>query len=91
MPAANGMTHKRSNYNNICSHSDRKICHRAEPTAAARAAPHDETKHEWCKPTPRIGRFIRPEEVAAAAPSCLQAEAGTITGQQMIICSSSSL
>lgn len=40
---------------------------------------------------PPIGRFIRPEEVAALAAFLLSAEAGAITGQQITICGGSSL
>ena len=40
---------------------------------------------------PPIGRFIRPEEVAAAVAFLLSPEAGAITGQQLVICGGSSL
>ncbi|MCK8785739.1 SDR family oxidoreductase [Roseomonas sp. NAR14] len=40
---------------------------------------------------PPIGRFIRPEEVAALAAFLLSPEAGAITGQQIVICGGSSL
>jgi NAD(P)-dependent dehydrogenase (short-subunit alcohol dehydrogenase family) len=40
---------------------------------------------------PPIGRFIRPEEVAAAVAFLLSPDAGAITGQQLIICGGSSL
>jgi NAD(P)-dependent dehydrogenase (short-subunit alcohol dehydrogenase family) len=40
---------------------------------------------------PPIGRFIQPEEVAAMAAFLLSAEAGAITGQQIVICGGSSL
>ncbi|MBR0755425.1 SDR family oxidoreductase [Bradyrhizobium jicamae] len=40
---------------------------------------------------PPIGRFIRPEEVAAAVAFLLSADAGAITGQQLVICGGSSL
>lgn len=40
---------------------------------------------------PPIGRFIRPEEVAAATAFLLGPEAGAITGQQIVICGGSSL
>jgi 3-oxoacyl-[acyl-carrier protein] reductase len=40
---------------------------------------------------PPIGRFVTPEEVAAAAAFLLGPEAGAITGQQIVICGGSSL
>lgn len=40
---------------------------------------------------PPIGRLIRPEEVAALTAFLLGAEAGAITGQQLVICGGSSL
>lgn len=40
---------------------------------------------------PPIGRFIRPEEVAAAVAFLLSGEAAAITGQQIVICGGSSL
>jgi 3-oxoacyl-[acyl-carrier protein] reductase len=40
---------------------------------------------------PPIGRYIRPEEVAALTAFLLGPEAGGITGQQMLICGGSSL
>jgi NAD(P)-dependent dehydrogenase (short-subunit alcohol dehydrogenase family) len=40
---------------------------------------------------PLIGRFIRPEEVAAMTAFLLGPEAGAITGQQIVICGGSSL
>jgi len=40
---------------------------------------------------PPIGRFVRPEEVAAATAFLLGPEAGAITGQQVVICGGSSL
>lgn len=42
------------------------------------------------KPPP-IGRFIRPEEVAALAAFLLSPDAGAITGQQMVVCGGASL
>lgn len=40
---------------------------------------------------PPIGRYIEPEEVAAAVAFLLSAQAGAITGQQLSICGGSSL
>src|SRR4051794_8529605 len=40
---------------------------------------------------PPIGRFIRPEEVAAMTAFLLGPNAGAITGQQIVICGGSSL
>jgi NAD(P)-dependent dehydrogenase (short-subunit alcohol dehydrogenase family) len=40
---------------------------------------------------PPIGRFIRPEEIAALAAFLLSAEAGAITGQQILVCGGASL
>jgi 3-oxoacyl-[acyl-carrier protein] reductase len=40
---------------------------------------------------PPIGRFIRPDEVAAATAFLLGPEAGAITGQQIVICGGGSL
>jgi NAD(P)-dependent dehydrogenase (short-subunit alcohol dehydrogenase family) len=40
---------------------------------------------------PRIGRLIRPEEVAALTAFLLGPEAGAITGQQIMVCGGASL
>lgn len=40
---------------------------------------------------PPIGRYVRPEEVAATAAFLLGPDAGAITGQQIVICGGSSL
>ena len=40
---------------------------------------------------PPIGRFVRPEEVAALAAFVLSADAAAITGQQLVICGGASL
>jgi NAD(P)-dependent dehydrogenase (short-subunit alcohol dehydrogenase family) len=40
---------------------------------------------------PPIGRFIKPEEVAAMTAFLLGPEAGAITGQQIVLCGGSSL
>ena len=41
--------------------------------------------------TPPIGRFVRPDEVAALTAFVLSEEAAAITGQQLVICGGSSL
>jgi len=41
--------------------------------------------------TPPIGRFVRPEEVAALTAFVLSEEAAAITGQQLVICGGASL
>jgi NAD(P)-dependent dehydrogenase (short-subunit alcohol dehydrogenase family) len=40
---------------------------------------------------PPIGRFIEPSEIAAYAAFLLSADAGAITGQQLLICGGASL
>lgn len=40
---------------------------------------------------PPIGRFIRPEEIAALTAFLLSGEAGAITGQQILVCGGASL
>jgi NAD(P)-dependent dehydrogenase (short-subunit alcohol dehydrogenase family) len=52
---------------------------------------HDPGRTAMPPRRPPIGRFIRPEEVAALTAFLLSAEAGAITGQQMVICGGASL
>ena len=40
---------------------------------------------------PPIGRFVRPEEIAALAAFLLSDDAGAITGQQILVCGGASL
>ena len=40
---------------------------------------------------PPIGRYVKPEEVAATVAFLLRPDAGAITGQQIIICGGASL
>jgi NAD(P)-dependent dehydrogenase (short-subunit alcohol dehydrogenase family) len=40
---------------------------------------------------PPIGRFIKPEEVAALTAFLLSEQAGAITGQQIVVCGGASL
>lgn len=51
----------------------------------------DRTRATIAPKLPPIGRFIQPEEVAAAVAFLLSGEAAAITGQQLVICGGSSL
>jgi 3-oxoacyl-[acyl-carrier protein] reductase len=44
-----------------------------------------------CQASPPIGRFVRPEEIAATTAFLLSKEAAAITGQQLVTCGGSSL
>jgi NAD(P)-dependent dehydrogenase (short-subunit alcohol dehydrogenase family) len=52
---------------------------------------HDPARSGAPPRCPPIGRFIRPDEVAALTAFLLSPEAGAITGQQMVICGGASL
>ena len=61
------------------------------PAATETPMLHDPARSSLPPRRPPIGRFIRPEEVAAATAFLLGPEAGAITGQQIVICGGSSL
>jgi NAD(P)-dependent dehydrogenase (short-subunit alcohol dehydrogenase family) len=61
------------------------------PAATETPMLNDPARGEVAPKMPPIGRFIRPEEVAAAVAFLLSSEAGVITGQQLVICGGSSL
>ena len=61
------------------------------PAATETPMLHDPARSASPPRLPPIGRYIRPEEVAAATAFLLGPEAGAITGQQIVICGGSSL
>jgi 3-oxoacyl-[acyl-carrier protein] reductase len=61
------------------------------PAATETPMLDDRTRSGTPPRMPPIGRFIRPEEVAALTSFLLSADAGAITGQQIVICGGSSL
>ena len=61
------------------------------PAATATAMLGDPARSGVAPKLPPIGRFIRPDEVAAAVAFLLSADAAAITGQQLVICGGSSL
>jgi NAD(P)-dependent dehydrogenase (short-subunit alcohol dehydrogenase family) len=61
------------------------------PAATETPMLNDPARSNVTPKLPPIGRFIRPEEVAAAVAFLLSPEAGAITGQQLVICGGSSL
>jgi NAD(P)-dependent dehydrogenase (short-subunit alcohol dehydrogenase family) len=61
------------------------------PAATDTPMLHDPARSALPPRLPPIGRFIRPEEVAATTAFLLGPEAGAITGQQIVICGGSSL
>jgi NAD(P)-dependent dehydrogenase (short-subunit alcohol dehydrogenase family) len=61
------------------------------PAATETPMLNDPARGDVAPKLPPIGRFIRPEEVAAAVAFLLSSEAGAITGQQLVICGGSSL
>jgi 3-oxoacyl-[acyl-carrier protein] reductase len=61
------------------------------PAATETPMLHDPARSALPPRLPPIGRYIRPEEVAATTAFLLGQEAGAITGQQIVICGGSSL
>jgi NAD(P)-dependent dehydrogenase (short-subunit alcohol dehydrogenase family) len=61
------------------------------PAATETPMLNDPARGDVAPKLPPIGRFIRPEEVAATVAFLLSSEAGAITGQQLVICGGSSL
>ncbi len=61
------------------------------PAATDTPMLHDSSREAVPPRTPPIGRFVRPEEVAALTAFVLSDEAAAITGQQLVICGGSSL
>ena len=61
------------------------------PAATDTPMLHDPARSDIPPRLPPIGRFVTPEEVAAATAFLLGPEAGAITGQQIVICGGSSL
>lgn len=61
------------------------------PAATETPMLKDPTRANVAPKLPPIGRFIRPDEVAAAVAFLLSGEAAAITGQQLVICGGSSL
>jgi 3-oxoacyl-[acyl-carrier protein] reductase len=61
------------------------------PAATETPMLHDPARSGLPPQRPPIGRFIKPEEVAAMTGFLLGPEAGAITGQQIVICGGSSL
>jgi NAD(P)-dependent dehydrogenase (short-subunit alcohol dehydrogenase family) len=61
------------------------------PAATETPMLNDPSRTNVTPKLPPIGRFIQPDEVAAAVAFLLSADAGAITGQQLVICGGSSL
>jgi 3-oxoacyl-[acyl-carrier protein] reductase len=61
------------------------------PAATDTPLLHDPQRAGSAPKTPPIGRFVKPEEVAALTAFLLSPEAAAITGQQIVICGGSSL
>ena len=61
------------------------------PAATDTPMLHDNARGAVPPRTPPIGRFVRPDEVAALTAFVLSEDAAAITGQQLVICGGSSL
>ena len=61
------------------------------PAATDTPMLHDRSRGAVAPRTPPIGRFVRPDEVAALTAFVLSEAAAAITGQQLVICGGSSL
>ncbi len=61
------------------------------PAATDTPMLQDTTRGSVAPRVPPIGRFVRPEEIAALAAFILSDDAAAITGQQIVICGGSSL
>jgi NAD(P)-dependent dehydrogenase (short-subunit alcohol dehydrogenase family) len=61
------------------------------PAATETPMLNDPSRATIAPKLPPIGRFIQPDEVAAAVAFLLSGEAAAITGQQLVICGGSSL
>ncbi|MBR0713806.1 SDR family NAD(P)-dependent oxidoreductase [Bradyrhizobium liaoningense] len=61
------------------------------PAATETPMLKDPTRAGVAPKLPPIGRFIRPDEVAATVAFLLSGDAAVITGQQLVICGGSSL
>ena len=61
------------------------------PAATDTPLLHDPQRAGAVPKTPPIGRFVKPEEVAALTAFLLSPAAAAITGQQIVICGGSSL
>lgn len=66
-------------------------CNVVAPAATDTPMLRDPARAGTVPKLPPIGRYVRAEEVAAAIAFLLGAEAGAITGQQLVICGGSSL
>lgn len=61
------------------------------PAATETPMLHDPSRSGLAPRVPPLGRYIRPDEVAATTAFLLSREADAITGQQIVICGGSSL
>jgi NAD(P)-dependent dehydrogenase (short-subunit alcohol dehydrogenase family) len=61
------------------------------PAATETPMLHDPERSNVTPKLPPLGRFIRPQEVAAAVAFLLSPDADAITGQQLVICGGASL